>query len=343
MAALWRSTARLLRAALAWTRELTIMFGLYSVWQLAANWSVAQIGDAVSRGRDIAAAERWFHLPGEEGAQAMVLGDHTLVRWLDYYYAYVHVTALGLCLAWMFVRHRDSYPRVRNVLAVMTGATLLVQLVPVAPPRLVPTLGVVDTGRLIGPSVYQSVGSPGPDQLSAMPSLHVGWALVVAGSIVWVLRSRWRWLALLYPAFTTWAVVVTGNHYWADGLAELVIAFASLWAVVALPSRMQRARASAGRSRKLRPRLARAASLLEITPPGLVEIARADQQEREDPAGESHDCGHQKEVVHAGGEARSHGGLQRCPGARRGRAKGGSGLALSQAGDDLGSTGGQLR
>jgi hypothetical protein len=37
-------------------------------------------------------------------------------------------------------------------------------------------------------------------------------------TVVRVSASRWRWLALAYPAATTLAVVVTANHIWADGI-----------------------------------------------------------------------------------------------------------------------------
>ena len=223
--------APVLRGLAAWTRELALVFALYALWQVAGDLSLGHPDRAIARGRDVATWERWARLPSEAGAQRLVLGDHELLRLLNYYYAVLHIAALGICRVWLFVRHRDRYPAVRNVLVLVTGASLLVQLVPVAPPRLVPGLGLVDTGHLIGPSVYSSTVAPGLDQLSAMPSLHVGWALVVAGAVVYALRSPWRWLAWLYPALTGWVVVVTGNHYWADGLVELVICAAALLAV----------------------------------------------------------------------------------------------------------------
>jgi MFS superfamily sulfate permease-like transporter len=57
-----------------------------------------------------------------------------------------------------------------------------------------------------------------PGQLTAVPSVHVMWALLVAVIVIRVSTSRWRWLALLWPAATMMAVVVTGNHFWADGI-----------------------------------------------------------------------------------------------------------------------------
>ena len=42
-------------------------------------------------------------------------------------------------------------------------------------------------------------GTPGPDQLSAMPSVHVAWAVLVALGVILFSTSRWRWLILAHP------------------------------------------------------------------------------------------------------------------------------------------------
>jgi PAP2 superfamily len=223
--------SRAARAAIAWTRELTVMFALYALWQLAGDLSVGQPAGAIDRGRTIVTVERWFHLPSEASVQRMVIGHHELVRLMNYYYAGFHIAISGVCLVWLFALHRDRYPPVRNVLALVTGTSLLIALIPVAPPRLVPGLGIVDAGRLIGPSVYPATVKPGLDQLSAMPSVHVGWALIVAGAVIYALRTPWRWLAVLYPACTTWIVVATGNHFWADGVVEVLICSLAFFAV----------------------------------------------------------------------------------------------------------------
>jgi hypothetical protein len=126
-------------------------------------------------------------------------------------------------MIWLFARHRAYYQRLRTTLVLLTGACLLVQLVPVAPPRMLPGTGLVDTAILFHQSVYGTSIGFNADELSAMPSVHVGWAVLVAVAIIMTARSRWRWLALLYPAMTTLAVVVTANHYWADGIVAAAL------------------------------------------------------------------------------------------------------------------------
>jgi hypothetical protein len=218
---------RVWQAASAWTREFTVMLGLYALWQLAGDLSLGGEVGALQRGRDIYRAEHWMHMPSEKSVQSFLLVHHDLLRVFNLYYVGLHVGVMGACLVWVFARHRDRYPVVRNTLALTTGISLLVALEPVAPPRLIPGLGLVDTGRLVGPTVYPATARPGLDQLSAMPSVHVAWALVVAATVVYLLRSRWRWLAFAYPVFTVVVVVVTGNHYWADGAVAVVIVAAS--------------------------------------------------------------------------------------------------------------------
>jgi hypothetical protein len=112
---------------------------------------------------------------------------------------------------------------VRNAIVVLTGACLLIQLIPVAPPRFVPGLGVIDTPAMYGQSVYGPVGKGVADQLSAMPSVHVGWAVLIA-VVAWrISRSPWRWIAVVHAVATFTFVATTGNHFWLDGIVSIAI------------------------------------------------------------------------------------------------------------------------
>ncbi len=198
--------------------EAALLFGLYALWQFAGSFTVMGTAGAVSRGRWLWHAERMAHLPSEAAVQRPFLPHPLLVQGFNYYYDILHFPVLGICLVWLYVRHRDAYPTLRTTIALFTAASLLIQLVPVAPPRLLPGTGLVDTAIRYGQSVYSWDGGFNADQYSAMPSVHVGWALIVAIAVITASRSRWRWLAAGYPALTLLVVVVTANHFWLDGI-----------------------------------------------------------------------------------------------------------------------------
>jgi hypothetical protein len=185
---------------------------------------------AFPRARWIERFERDVHLPSELDAQHLITPHPLLAQACNLYYATMHFAALGLLLVWLFVRHRDRYPAVRTTIVLLTGACLLIQLIPVAPPRLLPELGYVDTAEQYGQSVYTALQAAGPDQLSAMPSVHVGWAVLIGVVVIGISTSPWRWLVLFHPAITIFVVAATANHFWLDGIVAVTLLALSMGA-----------------------------------------------------------------------------------------------------------------
>jgi len=200
-------------------REAAVVLGLYLLWRVASTISLMDESGAFARGRWIWNAERQLHLPSELTVQAQVLAHPFIMQSLNVFYLAAHVGGMAVFLPWLFVRHRDQYRRWRNVVVAFTGFSLLAQFVSVAPPRLLPQLGFVDTAALYHQSAYQGLGAGLTDQLSSMPSIHVGWAVIVAAAVITVSRTRWRWLIVAHPILTAYAVVATANHFWSDAVA----------------------------------------------------------------------------------------------------------------------------
>ena len=204
-------------------REVALMAVLYSMWQLAGRLSVVHLEGAKWRGEKLWDLERAVKLPDEGEWQRAILDHPLLVQASNIYYGGAHVPGMGIFLVWMFFWHRDRYKPWRNALAALTAACLVVQLLPVAPPRLIPGLGVVDTGILYHQSVYSAFGSTVAGQLQAMPSLHAGWAILIAIAVWQVASGPWRWLGIVHAALTVYVIAITGNHYWADSIVAGVI------------------------------------------------------------------------------------------------------------------------
>jgi PAP2 superfamily len=200
--------------------ELALVVGLFLAYKLARLLIQGRDDVAVGNAWRIWDLERFLHLPGEVAVQHAVVGQPALLEAANTFYAYVHFPATAAFLLWMFLRRPEYYRWARRSLAGLTAAAMVVHvLLPLAPPRMLTATGMLDTGRLFGPMVY---GDPATDtltnQYAAMPSLHVGWALAVAVTLIAVTRGPWRWAWLAHPALTLLVVVVTGNHYWMDGI-----------------------------------------------------------------------------------------------------------------------------
>lgn len=222
-------------------RELLLVAGLFLVYKLGRQLATGHTAEAFHNATRVWDWERALHLPGEGAVQSALLHSDTAVHVANTYYATVHFPATAAFLVWLYLRRPTHYVWTRRVLAVVTGAALVIHLAfPLAPPRLLGAAGLIDTGQVYGPTVYGA--SPEADTLSnqfaAMPSLHFGWALMVAIGLIVATRSRWRWLWLLHPLVTLLVIVGTANHYWLDAIVASALLGVAL-AVVHLPHRTE--------------------------------------------------------------------------------------------------------
>ncbi|MFD3542704.1 phosphatase PAP2 family protein [Streptomyces sp. NPDC058662] len=212
-------------------RELLLVAGLFTVYKAGRLFSTGRTGEAFRNAAWVRDAERALHLPGEGAVQGLLLHADSLVYTANTYYAAVHFPATAGFLIWLYLRRPRHYLWARRVLAVLTGAALVLHLTfPLAPPRMLGDARLVDTGQVYGPSVYGA--APAADsmanQFAAMPSLHFGWALVLALGMIAATASRGRVLWLLHPLVTLLVVVGTANHYWLDAIVATVLLGAAL-------------------------------------------------------------------------------------------------------------------
>jgi membrane-associated phospholipid phosphatase len=206
---------------------------------LVFTWIQGQLGSDVVRAHANATTLQRLEGAGagalEQGANVWTAG----VSWLGSASALVYsllLVAPPVVLGWLWLRHRADYPRLRTSLVVLTVASLpFFALFPVAPPRLhVPgTVDLVAMHRLLGSTT--SPGSPHAGNLyAAMPSLHVAWAVWCAYAIWFCVRRQnvlAAQLASVVPVVAAADVVVTGNHYFVDVAAGVLLATCAITVV----------------------------------------------------------------------------------------------------------------
>jgi PAP2 superfamily protein len=212
----------------SFAREFAIMMALFGLWQYIGRYVRTHSEGAMERARDVQHLQVRLHLPDELALQLAMLPHPWLVRVVNAYYASAHLTGMTLFLIWVWWRHRDAFGRVRNTVATSTLLYLLVQSIPVAPPRLLTGAGFVDTALLYGQSVYGSYATGVAAQLTAMPSVHVGWSFIIAWYVATLSRGPGRWIGCAHLVITVFVVVVTANHWWLDGIVAIIIAMVVL-------------------------------------------------------------------------------------------------------------------
>ncbi len=213
-------------------QEIVLMLGLFLFYKFVRLLAGGQVVEAFANARDVIDLERRLGIFNEAALQDVVLGSRAVVQFLNTYYVTLHFGVMIVTLIALYAFRPEGYARSRRILLTMTSIALVMYVAyPLAPPRMFPSLGFVDTGLVVGPGAY----APGAafrgvaNQFAAMPSMHFGWAVLVAWAVISYTRSRFRYLIVVHPALTLLAIVLTANHYWLDAAVAAVIFVVVLW------------------------------------------------------------------------------------------------------------------
>jgi hypothetical protein len=205
--------------------EVLLLVGLFLIYRLGRLAITGHDDLAIANAWHVWDFERALRFPDEETVQDWVLGWHGLVKAANWYYVGVHFPATIAFLAWGWLRRPPAeYRWARRLIIMLTAFSLVLHIaMPLAPPRMLPSLGFVDTMTVFGPSAYSGDAATVSNQFAAMPSLHVGWALLIAVVVIRTANSRWRWATIAHPVLTTAVVVFTANHYWIDAVVAALL------------------------------------------------------------------------------------------------------------------------
>lgn len=210
--------------------EFALMATLFLLYVATRGIAAGKESVAFAHARSVMHLEQRTGLFREMSVQAWVLTLPFVTKFLNFIYAYTHMASLILFLVWVFFWHSDAYPRYRNIfLTILMGGLIIYIVYPLAPPRLFPYTGFIDTLKL-----YSGINYDQPsvamlyNPFAAMPSLHVGFALYAGIGLIRLGRSALYWaVGVLYPILMTTAVIATANHYILDALAGAVLTLAA--------------------------------------------------------------------------------------------------------------------
>ena len=222
------------------SRNLPVSFGFFresGIVGLAAYFYFfvrglihARESEAMDNARSLVSFEQSLGIFRERQLQSLILDHHWLVTLFNWIYIYGHWPVVVGTLVWLFARHREMFPVFRSAMLIsgLIGFAFFF-LFPMAPPRLVDGLGLVDTVTLHS-EAYRVLQPPSlTNQFAAMPSLHVGWNLLMGIAIVTMSTNRfWKVFGVLMPLAMYLATILTANHYFLDGVVGSALALFGL-------------------------------------------------------------------------------------------------------------------
>lgn len=206
--------------------QIAILSSTYVAYTLSRAAAQGAEEVAVANGTAVMQAEKSLGIYVEPWLQTQVSHAEPVIHGLNWFYVNVHLPVIIGVLIWLYMDHRHEFPFFRNwFLALNALGVLCYVLIPTAPPRLVPSSGIVDTLFIMSDQNFQG-GLLGvfANPYAAMPSLHVGYALFAAMTLGMLVRRRWvRMLGYSYPLSMLAAITVTGNHWLLDSLGGALV------------------------------------------------------------------------------------------------------------------------
>jgi membrane-associated phospholipid phosphatase len=214
-----------------YAREPFFVVAAYLAYYLARSIA-GSAQPAFENARYLMTLESTFGIFEEISVQSALLSYQTVVHVFNIIYFYGHFPTIIVFAVFMFIKKPQVYVVCRNAFLMSGGIALIFFILfPVAPPRLA-TFGIVDTLSMTIPVKYDD--SPLVNPYASLPSLHVGWALLISLGLYIATDKVWlRLLACLIAPTMLAATVITGNHFIIDGIFGSILCgitfLAAMW------------------------------------------------------------------------------------------------------------------
>ncbi len=213
-----------------WLREVAVVVVLYVAYSFGRVFATDDESVAFENATDLLHFERLIGLDTERSWNAVLIAHDWLSTFSAFWYASMHYVVTPVVLFLLWHRSRPLYSRMRWALAASTVLALTGYLMfPTAPPRMMS--GYVDVMAQTAHVGWWGASASAPEglggltnELAAMPSMHVGWAVWCSLALLVIASRLWHVVAAIsYTAITTIVVVATANHWLVDAIAGAAI------------------------------------------------------------------------------------------------------------------------
>jgi membrane-associated phospholipid phosphatase len=208
--------------------EVLFVVAGYLVYSQVRGLASGRVFEAFINAYNLVDIERELGIFKEVALQRWVLHNAALVDFFNMIYFWMFFPFVIPSAIWLYIKRPRTYELARNAFLISGGiAVIFFLLLPTAPPRLLGHMGFIDTLNQSFTPTYSSI--PGVNHYAALPSMHVGWTFLLAVALFqafkgWPARSA----VFAIPIVMFTATIVTGNHYFLDGMLGMVVAIVGL-------------------------------------------------------------------------------------------------------------------
>jgi membrane-associated phospholipid phosphatase len=221
--------------------QIVLFCGAYWLYRLVRGQVFDQSAAAFSHARDVVSLERSLHVFVEPQVQHWAIGTGFINDVGSWMYLNTHFIVTTCTLAFIYLFRNEHFYFVRNMFMVAMGLALIGYIVyPTAPPRMLPELGFVDSvSDFTGVSSDSNVNALF-NPYAAVPSMHVGFALMLSVPMIRIVKHRWAKVVwAIYAPIVACVVVVTANHWIFDAATGALVAAVSALAAQTVFARVR--------------------------------------------------------------------------------------------------------
>ncbi len=229
------------RAVLRLLAEAGVLVAAYLAYEVVRRVAVPDSNAAFGHAFNIIRFEQEMGIFFEPSLQKLIVDHHWLVTLFNWVYVWGYLPVISVAALYLYLRHHSFYTRYRNAFLLSGAAGLVIfATLPVAPPRMFPEFGFVDTVHA-NSAVYRALeGSDLVNEFAAVPSFHFGWILLIGLALMQANHHIiMRGTGVLLPLLMLAAIIFTANHYVIDAiiggavvlLALAVVLMAERWSL----------------------------------------------------------------------------------------------------------------
>jgi len=199
---MYRLLAKKLPRVAEGIKEASLLFLVFMCYDASRYFALEEEHKAVSNARKVIAFEKETHMNIEVPLQHIIVQHESFAKFLNSFYLGAHWGGLVIFFVWAYARVLFAGPRkaerrrkeyvtargrfiIMNMLAAISFITY-----PCAPPRAIPDEGFIDTLYSISHADVYTSTRRFVNPYAAMPSMHQGYSLLFAMTVVIMLRSE---------------------------------------------------------------------------------------------------------------------------------------------------------